>query len=116
MDFALDQDVNVEIEQQRRLLLANPRSAKAHFDLAVLYYSQRRVDEAIAEFEAAINCDPSFGRAYRKLGEVYVNLGDYERAGRYAVKAAEFGDNTLLEMFERYPAFKGFVERIEPKG
>ena len=111
VDFALDEDVNKEIAEQRRTLEENPRSAKAHFDLAVLYYSQRRVNESISEFESAIECDPSFARAHRKLGEVYINLGDYERAGRCAVKAAGLGDRALLEMFERYPAFKEFIEQ-----
>src|SRR3982750_3551549 len=91
VEFALDEDVNLEIEQQRRILEANPRSAKAHFDLGVLYYSQGRAGEATREFEAAIECDPSSGHAYRKLGEVLVKTGDYERAGECALKAAELG-------------------------
>jgi tetratricopeptide (TPR) repeat protein len=113
VEYALDQDVNKEIEQQRSILRSEPRSAKAHFDLAVLHYSQRRVAEAIAEYEAAIECDPSFACAYRKLGEVHINTGEYERAGQCAMKAAELGDRALIEMFERYPAFKRFVERPE---
>ena len=113
VEFALDEDVNKEIEQQKLILKDNPRSAKAHFDLAVLYYSQRRVSESISEFETAIESDPSFACAHRKLGEVYINAGDYERAGRCAMKAAELGDRALLEMFERYPAFKQFIERPE---
>ena len=111
VEFALDRDVDREIDQQRRILKANPQSARAHFDLAVLYYSQKRIEEAIEEYEAAIGCDPSFARAYRKLGEVYVNTGDYEQAGHYALKAAKLGDRTLLEMFERYPAASGLVEK-----
>jgi tetratricopeptide (TPR) repeat protein len=113
VEYALDRDVNNAIEEQRHILRAEPRSAKAHYDLGVLHYSQRRVAEAIAEYEAAIECDPSFACAYRKLGEVYINTGKYERAGWCAVKAAELGDTALIEMFERYPAFKKFVERPE---
>ncbi|HXG93251.1 MAG TPA: tetratricopeptide repeat protein [Blastocatellia bacterium] len=111
VEFALDEDVNQEIARQQAILKENPCNAKAHFDLAVLYYSQRRVQESIREFESAIESDPQFAPAYRKLGEVYVALDDYERAGRCAVKAAELGDRMLLEMFERYPAFKKFIER-----
>ena len=113
VEYALDHDVDNEIEQQRSILRSEPRSAKAHFDLAVLHYSQGRVAEAIREYEAAIECDPSFACAYRKLGEVHVNIGEYERAGECAMKAAELGDRALIEMFERYPAFKKFVERPE---
>lgn len=103
VEFALDHDVNREIESQRRLIEENPGSPEAHFNLAVLYYSQRRVDEAIAEYEASIRCDPTLARAYRKLGEVYINIGDYERARDYAQEAAALGDKTLQAVFERYP-------------
>ena len=114
VEYALDRDVSIEIEEQRYILRAEPRSAKAHYDLGVLHYSQRRVAEAIAEYQAAIECDPSFACAYRKLGEVFINVGEYERAGQCALKASELGDDALIEMFERYPAFKEFVKRPEP--
>ena len=103
VDFALDRDVDEEVEEQRRILRLNPRSARAHVDLGVLYYSQKRVDDAMAEYEAAILCDPGFSAAYIKLGEVCIAIGDYERAGQYARTAAALGDRTLLDMFERYP-------------
>jgi tetratricopeptide (TPR) repeat protein len=113
VEYALDKDVTNEIEQQQSILRAEPQSAKAHFDLGVLHYSQGRVAEAVAEYEAAIRCDSSFACAYRKLGEVHINSGEYERAGQCALKAAELGDRALIEMFERYPAFKKFVEHPE---
>jgi tetratricopeptide (TPR) repeat protein len=103
VEFALDEDVNSEIEQQRRILRANPHSAKAHFDLGVLCYSQRRIADAVAEYEAAIECDPLFAAAYVKLGEVCISIGDFDRASQYARTAATLGDRRLLEMFERYP-------------
>jgi tetratricopeptide (TPR) repeat protein len=104
VEFALDQDVSLEIDQQRAILKSHPNLALAHFNLGVLYYSQRRVGESINEFLTAIECDTGFGRAYRKLGEVYVNLGDYERAEWFARMASEFGDSTLLDAFRRHQA------------
>jgi len=103
VEFALDQDVNREIDNQRRILAEHPRSAEVHFNLGVLHYSQGRAREAVLEFLEAIDCDPSYARAYRKLGEVFVALGRYDRAAWYARTAAEMGDRTLLEAFERYP-------------
>jgi tetratricopeptide (TPR) repeat protein len=103
VEFALDHDANREIETQQRMLGEDPGSAVAHFNLGVLYYSQRRVGEAIAEYEASIECDPTIARAYKKLGEVYISIGEYELALDYAQKSAALGDNTLLAMFERYP-------------
>jgi tetratricopeptide (TPR) repeat protein len=107
--FALDGDVSEEIARQEGVLVSDPVSAKAHFNLGVLHYSQGRVYEAIGEFLMVIELDPAYARAYRKLGEIYVGLGDYRQAGRYALKAADFGDASLLEAFRRYPALEVFV-------
>ena len=116
VEFALDRDVDLEIERRQRILGDDPGSSKAHFDLAVLNYSQGKVAEAIAEYEAAIKCDPLLACSYRKLGEVYVNLGDYEQAMQCALKAAALGDRALLEMFERYPNAASLVESSGEKG
>ena len=110
VEFALDEDVNAEITRQRRILESNPASAKAHYDLAELLYSQRRTAAAITEFHEAIACEPTFAQAHRKLGEVYVCLGDYAEGAKCALKAARYGDRTLLEMFERYPAFADLLQ------
>ncbi len=111
VDFALDRDVDIEIERQHEILEAMPGSARAHLDLAILHVSRRNPQEAIAHCEAALTLDPSFAPAYSKLGEIHISLGDYEQAGRYALKAAEFGDRTLLDMFERYPGVASFIRK-----
>jgi tetratricopeptide (TPR) repeat protein len=103
VDFALDRDVEAEIEQQNSLIERSPDPAKVHLDLAVLHYSRRDVARAIAHCEAAIECNPSYARAYSKLGEIHVSAGRYDRAHDYALKAAELGDRSLLDLFERYP-------------
>jgi tetratricopeptide (TPR) repeat protein len=114
-EFALDGDVNSEIAEQQRIIQSNPSWAKAHLDLGILLYSQGRVYEAIGEFLMAIECDSTLGLAHRRLGEVYVGLGDYREAGKYAIVASEYGDSTLLEAFNRYPGLRHFVERPEVK-
>lgn len=111
VEFALDSDVNQAIDEQQRILQIAPGSARAHYDLAVLHYSQGRIAEAVASCDRALECDPGFAPAYRKLGEIFISAGDYEQAGRYALMAADLGDNSLVEMFERYPAVKKFVKR-----
>ncbi|HEY6333296.1 MAG TPA: hypothetical protein VI756_28490 [Blastocatellia bacterium] len=110
VDFALDRDVGEEIERQEQVSSSGSDSARAHFNLGILHYSQGFRYEAIGEFLIALEIDPYFADGYRKLGEVYVGLGDYRQAGRYAVKAAECGDPALLEAFRRYPAMRQFVE------
>ena len=118
VDFALDKDVSEEIERQEGLIASDAAiaaiGAKAHLNLGVLRYSQGNTYDAIGEFLMAIEIDPRFAVAYRKLGEIYVGLGDYEQAGKYALKASEFGDATLLESFRRYPSMQRFVEGAQP--
>jgi tetratricopeptide (TPR) repeat protein len=103
VDFALDQDIAEEIKAQYRVLETDPMCAGAHLNLGILFYSQGRVEDSLREFLMSIECDTSQSRAYRKLGEVYVGLGDYAQAAIYARMAAERGDSGLLEAFQRYP-------------
>jgi len=103
VDFALNQDIAEEIKAQYRVLEADPMCADAHLNLGILFYSQGRIEDSLSEFLMSIECDPSLARPYRKLGEVYVGLGDYTQAAMYARMAAERGDSKLLEAFERYP-------------
>jgi len=103
VDFALNQDIAEEIRVQYRVLEGDPMCAAAHLNLGILFYSQGRIEDSLREFLMSIECDSSQGRAYRKLGEVYVGLGDYTQAAIYARLAAERGDGKLLEAFGRYP-------------
>jgi tetratricopeptide (TPR) repeat protein len=103
VDFALNWDIAAEIGKQQDILGKQPTSAAARLNLGILFYSQGRVEDAIREILMSIECDPSQGRPYRKLGEIYVGLGDYDQAAIYARMAADRGDSKLLEAFERYP-------------
>jgi tetratricopeptide (TPR) repeat protein len=103
VDFALNHDVATEIERQQQILAKDPDSAAARLNLGILFYSQGRVEDAIREMLMSIECDPSQGRPYRKLGEIYIGLRDYPQAAIYARMAADRGDSKLLEAFERYP-------------
>jgi Tfp pilus assembly protein PilF/predicted Ser/Thr protein kinase len=51
----------------------------AHVHLARRYVQQGNVDEAIAEYEAAIDLDPGFVEAYVDLGNLMVREGDFQR-------------------------------------
>ncbi|MEU5870760.1 tetratricopeptide repeat protein [Glycomyces sp. NPDC047369] len=57
--------------------------ARAHFERAEAAFNQRRFNDAIAEYKAAIELDPNFTIAYLYLGDAYYNLGDYHLAAAY---------------------------------
>jgi tetratricopeptide (TPR) repeat protein len=69
-------------------LAKNSSDARAHYYLGNLFYDKKRYDEAIAEWEASVEIDPSFAIPWRNLGIAYFNvrkdadaaLGAYDNA------------------------------------
>jgi eukaryotic-like serine/threonine-protein kinase len=55
--------------------------------------SQSAMTEGVAHLEQAIQLDPSFALAYRRLGTAYVNLYGPSRGAMYAAKAYELRDH-----------------------
>ena len=62
------------------VLVMNPRSASAHYDLGLLYEKQARASAAIAEYEAAIGIDPASVDAHNGAGRLYLAQGDRDQA------------------------------------
>lgn len=56
-----------------------PNAHVAHTNLGVEYYRQDKIDEALAEFQAAIAIRPNAG-AYYNIGQVMLSRGDEEGA------------------------------------
>ncbi|MBM3261981.1 MAG: tetratricopeptide repeat protein [candidate division Zixibacteria bacterium] len=100
--FALDHDVNRAIETQHEVNTQFPDFAEGVFNLGVLYYSQKRTDEAIMAYLHALALDPTFAKAHKNLGEIYVVQEQYELAWRHARLAARHGNTKLIEMMRRY--------------
>ena len=55
-------------------------SASEHMDLGMAYYEQGKYDEAVAEFQAAIELEPDDAEAHRNLGTAYLEQGELEEA------------------------------------
>ncbi len=77
--------------------LAKP-SASAVFDftLANIYFQQDDYEAATNWFVSAIGKFPSFQRAHKNLGLVYVRMGKHKKAAGPLTKAIEFGANDGL--------------------
>jgi tetratricopeptide (TPR) repeat protein len=54
--------------------------AAEHFEKGFDLFQQEKWDEAIAEFQAAIQLDPGFSMAYLGLGYSHVRKGEFEQA------------------------------------
>ena len=100
--FALDHDVNEAIEAQHRVNGQCPDFAEGAYNLGILHYSQKRVDEAIAAYQHAIKLDPTYAKAHKNLGEIYVVQEKYDQARHHAYIAAKHGNTKLIDMMKRY--------------
>ena len=65
-------DVEAHLKKAAAL---DPRMAKAHFQLGVLYSDQHRDPEAIAALERAIRLEPTLAQAHYRLAQAYRRTG-----------------------------------------
>ena len=69
---------------------ADPEAAKQAFvKSGDEYVAQQKFNEAIIQYKNAIQKDPKFGDARRKLAEVYLQAGDVPNATREYIRAAD---------------------------
>ncbi len=73
----------------KKAIALDPRLAKAHFQLGVLYGDEGRYPEAISALEEAVRLEPSMAQAHYRLGQAYRRTGREDLAAR------------ALEAFER---------------
>lgn len=76
-------------ELLQRLPAGKQASAAYHVALGSLHFRQRRIDEAFAEFERAVNVDPKSSAAHLALGNLYMVRNDPTNAEPLLRKAAE---------------------------
>lgn len=80
-------------------LAANRSDARARYYLGNLFYDKKRYQEAIREWEASVELDPSFAIPWRNLGIAYFNVGKDDRKALSAYNhafAANPNDARLL--------------------
>lgn len=72
-----------EAEAHYRQALPGRPTAETHNGLGYVLARQGRVDEAVAEFRAAIDVDPKFTPAYNNLGDALARQGKLDEAAHY---------------------------------
>lgn len=82
-----------------KLLLKNCKdstSATFEFTLANIYFQQDKLDLALAYYTKAIEQFPTFRRAYKNAGLIYVRNGDFDKALPYLTKTIALGGHTSM--------------------
>ncbi len=95
-----------------------PKWKRPHYDLGNYYYVHKRdkIDEAIAELNAALELDPNYGYALNLLAYCYMSKNEFEKALEYFRKYASIspGDaNPFDSMGEAYFRMGRLDESIE---
>lgn len=67
------------------------------YDLGIRYLSEGNYEEAIIAFTTAIEIDPKMSETYLALGNLYIELGDYEAAAKILEQGISNTDNTSLQ-------------------
>ena len=71
----------------------SPLKARVHDGLGVAYLKQEQREDAVLEFNRAIQLDPGYFRAYNNLAVVYEREGNYDLAEAFYKKAIEGSSN-----------------------
>ncbi len=66
------------IARQKQAVDKNPECGNAHYNLAVGYLGQRRLEEAERELLEAIECSPNLAEAYVLMGGICLRRGDLD--------------------------------------
>ncbi|UCE18032.1 MAG: tetratricopeptide repeat protein [Gemmatimonadota bacterium] len=79
LDAELNGDSKRVLETYEKMVQLFPRDKEAHFRLANVYSAFRRYDEAIREYEAALEIDNTYIHPYNFLGYLYARRGQYDK-------------------------------------
>jgi len=82
----------------KKAISSKPRRAEPYFYLGLIYEKDRKVKEAIANYETAIDNDPDLKLAYDQLGNLFMDKGHYDRAIALFQKADERFDDILIKL------------------
>jgi len=102
IDFALDQDTNCLIAEQKAWIAAEPANAHPYYHLAMLYRMVHRRDEALGLLLHSVSLDDSLAAAHTALSEMYAASGELDRARHHATRAEALGDPAAAEQLRRH--------------
>jgi TolB-like protein/Tfp pilus assembly protein PilF len=95
--FIFPQYTSAKRESLDQAIAADPNFAKAYMELALDYYTNRERNIAVEYAQKAIELDPTLGRAYLVLGNIFNQFyGRQEEAHAAIARAVELSPNDPL--------------------
>jgi tetratricopeptide (TPR) repeat protein len=90
------EDFDGAVAAYKRAMALDPSAVEATADLAKLYLTQRKVQDAMATAEQALKTSPNNAEANLVMGRAYLELAENERENnrRRSTAGADAGDNT----------------------
>ena len=82
-------DLTAAADAYKREIAASPKLYQPHFNLAKLYGRGGRGAEAIAEFRAAVDANPSFGTGWLYLAKALLDVGELKGAEQAALRGLQ---------------------------
>jgi serine/threonine protein kinase/lipopolysaccharide biosynthesis regulator YciM len=95
-EIAADPDRNIE-----EILTGSPQALK-YYDQGKQYYQEGKFEKSNEALEKAINIDPGFVIAYKRISENYHYLDDIDQANKYARLALSLLDQDRVSLRERH--------------
>jgi thioredoxin-like negative regulator of GroEL len=102
IEFALDHETRLHMEEQMAWIAREPTNAKPYFHLAQFYRISNKPDEALGLLLESVRLDANFGEAHAALSEMYAVRGDSKAAWRHARAAEANGVSRAVEMLRRH--------------
>jgi tetratricopeptide (TPR) repeat protein len=98
--------------------MATPANAEDHYYAGIDLFGEGKLDEAIAEYERALEIDPRFADALHGLAQAYHAKGEYDRAIETARCILDIDADDILAWTAISRAYqrKGMVPEAEEAG
>jgi tetratricopeptide (TPR) repeat protein len=98
--------------------MADPKSAEEHYFAGIDFFGDGKLDEAIAEYNRALELDPKFADALHGLAQAYYARLDFDRVIEAAQRILALDPEDILAWTSISRAYqrKGMVPEAEEAG
>jgi tetratricopeptide (TPR) repeat protein len=98
--------------------MAEPESAEDHYFAGIDFFGDGKLDEAIAEYNRALELDPKFADALHGLAQAYYARQDFDRVIEAAERILALDPEDILAWTSISRAYqrKGMVPQAEEAG